>query len=159
MYRWQALNTTYGREGIRNTAAVKVLAATYGPSLGEDAEDAATLMIRHLSDRKPVRDGETLTRLGGYLARLLTRFCAARCIADQHRAELEAATRTIWWQCVRAAVRSGAPGLLQVYHRQRLLTEGVRPSRTDVAMAVLVGLARMMRRVGSPVVANLAKAG
>jgi GT2 family glycosyltransferase len=159
VYRWHASNTTYGREEALNAAAVRVLAEAYGPLLKDEAEDAATLVIRHLSDRKPVRDGVTLARLGGYLSRLLTGFCTARGIAAQQRAELGAVSGMIWWQCARAAVRAGAPGLLRDYLRQRVLTEGFRPSRTDVAMSVVVGLARAMRRDGSPVIANPGKGG
>jgi glycosyltransferase involved in cell wall biosynthesis len=159
VYRWHASNTTYGREDALNANAVKVLAGAYAPLLGGDAEDAATLVIRHLSDRKPARDRGTLARLGGYLTRLLAGFCAARGIDRRRQVELETETGTIWWRCVRAAVRSGAPGLLRVYRGQRVLADGFRPTRADVAMSVLAGLARMMRRFGSPVIANPAKAG
>jgi glycosyltransferase involved in cell wall biosynthesis len=146
VYRWHARNTTYGREDALNANAVKVLVAAYAPLLGEDAADAATLMIRHLSDRKPVRDAATLGRLGLYLARLLAGFCAAHGVDAGQRAELEAVTGTIWWRCVRAAGRAGAPRLLRAYRAQPGLAAAFRPSHVDVAISALVGLARGMRQ-------------
>ena len=142
VYRWHASNTTYGREDALNANAVKVLAAAYAPLLGANAEDAATLVIRHLSDHKPARDGATLARLGSYLTRLLAAFGGAHGLAAPHRAELAAVTGTIWWRCVRAAMRSGAPGLLLAYRAQPALAAAFRPAHVDVAISALVGLAR-----------------
>ena len=142
VYRWHAGNTSHGREDALNANAVKVLEAAYAPLLGADAADAATLVIRHLSDRKPVRDAATLARLGGYLTRLLMGFGAAPGIDAQQRATLESVTGTIWWRCVRAAARSGVPGLLGQYRAQSALSAAFRPSRVDRALSALVGLAR-----------------
>jgi glycosyltransferase involved in cell wall biosynthesis len=150
VYRWHSGNTTHGREDALNANAVKVLTAAYAPLLGDTAEDAATLVIRHLSDRRPVRDGATLARLGLYLTRLLAAFCAVEGLAAPQRAELEAVTGTIWWRTVRAAMRSGAPSLLQAYRAQPALAAGFRPARVDEAMSMLVGLARgAIRRLRS----------
>jgi glycosyltransferase involved in cell wall biosynthesis len=145
VYRWHARNTTYGREDALNANAVKVLAAAYAPLLGADAEDAATLAIRHLSDRKPVRDGATLARLGSCLTRLLAAFCAVHGIDARQQTELYAVTGTIWWRSVRAAMRSGAPRLLPAYRAQPALASAFRPSHVDVAISALVGLARGTR--------------
>ena len=145
VYRWHARNTTYGREDALNANAVKVLAAAYASLLGDAAEDAATLVICHLSDRKPVRDGATLARLGGYLTRLLAAFCAVHGIDAPRRAQLEAVTGTIWWRSVRAAMRSGAPRLLRAYRAQPAMAAAFRPSHVDVALSALVGLARGTR--------------
>jgi len=146
VYRWHASNTTYGREDALNANAVKVLAAAYSPLLGdaaqEEAEEAATLVIRHLSDRKPARGGTTLARLGGYLTRLLAAFCEAHGLSARQRAELEAVTGMIWWRSVRGAVRSGAPGLLHAYRAQPALAAAFPPARIDVAISALVGVAR-----------------
>ncbi len=144
VYRWHADNTTYGREAALNANAVRVLAAAYAPLLGAEAADAATLVIRHLSDRKPVRDGATLARLGSYLTRLLAAFFLAQDLDARQRAELATVTGTIWWRTVRAAARSGAPGLLQAYRAQPGLAAAFRPRRADVTASALVGLARRM---------------
>jgi GT2 family glycosyltransferase len=142
VYRWHARNTTYGREDALNANAVKVLEAAYAPPLGADAADAAMLVIRHLSDRKPVRDGATLARLGSYLSRLLEAFGAAQAIDAAQRATLASVTGTIWWRCVRAAMRSGMPGLRGQYGAQPALSAAFRPSQVDQALSALVGLAR-----------------
>jgi glycosyltransferase involved in cell wall biosynthesis len=142
VYRWHARNTSHGREDALNANAVKVLEAACAPLLGADAQDAATLVIRHLSDRKPVRDAATLARLGGYLTRLLVGFGTAPGIDAQQRATLASVTGTIWWRCVRAAARSGVPGLLGQYRAQSALSAAFRPSRVDLALSALVGLAR-----------------
>ena len=142
VYRWHARNTSHGREDALNANAVKVLAAAYAKLLGDAAEDAATLVIRHLSDRKPVPDGATLARLGGYLTRLLGTFCAAHELDARQRAELESVTGTIWWRSVRAAMRSGAPRSLLAYRAQPALAAAFRPSQVDVALSALVALAR-----------------
>jgi hypothetical protein len=142
VYRWHAGNTTYGREDALNANAMKVLEAAYAPLLGADAADAATLVIRHLSDCKPVRDAATLARLGGYLTRLLAAFCAAHGIDAPQRAALATVTGTIWWRIVRAAARSGAPGMLQAYGTQPGLAAAFRPRRADLAVSALIGLAR-----------------
>ncbi len=142
VYRWHGSNTTYGREDALNANAVKVLAAAYAPLLKGDATDAATLVIRHLSDRRPVHDRATLERLGGYLSRLLAAFCVLQEVAAPQRADIEAATVGIWWRTARAAIRSGAPGLLQAYRAQSFLTAGFRPPRIDEAISTVVGLLR-----------------
>ncbi len=142
VYRWHASNTTYGREDALNANAVKVLEAAYASLLGTDAQDAATLVIRHLSDRKPVRDAATLSRLGRYLTRLLVAFCAAHGIETLQRAKLESVTGAIWWRCVRAVVRSGVPGLLGQYRAQSALSVAFRPSNVDRALSALLGVAR-----------------
>ena len=142
VYRWHTRNTSHGREDALNANAVKVLGAAYAPLLGADAADAATLVIRHLSDRQPVRDAVTLARLGSYLTRLLVGICAAPGIDASQRAALESVTGTIWWRCVRAAVRTGVPGLVGQYRAQSVLSAAFRPSRVDLAVSALVGLAR-----------------
>jgi GT2 family glycosyltransferase len=142
VYRWHARNTSHGREDALNANAVKVLEAAYTPLLGTDAQGAATLVIRHLSDRQPVRDGATLARLGSYLTRLIVGFCAAHGIDASQRARLESVTGASWWRCVRAAARSGVPGRLREYRAQSALSAAFRPSHLDLALSALVGLAR-----------------
>ena len=152
VYRWHAHNTTHGREDALNANAVKVLAGAYAPLLGDDAQDAATLVIRHLSDRKPVRDGATLARLGGYLTRLLAGFGAAHAIDARGLAALEAVTGAIWWRTARAAIRSGVPGLLRQYRGQPGLAAAFQPVPGDMVRAMAVGAARrvLRRQTGGP---------
>jgi len=83
-----------------------------------------------------------MARLGGYLTRLLVAFCVMHELAAPQRAALETVTGTIWWRTVRAAIRSGAPGVLQAYRTQPVLTAGFRPARVDEVMSMLVGAVR-----------------
>jgi glycosyltransferase involved in cell wall biosynthesis len=145
VYRWHARNTTYGREDALNANAVKVLAAVYGPLLGEDATDAATLVIRHLSDRKPARDRATLGRLGSYLARLLAGFCVTHRIDARQQTALAYVAGTIWWRCVRAAGRAGAPALLACYGLCPDLAAAYCPSAVDRVATALIGGMRKVR--------------
>ena len=151
---WHADNTTYGREAALNANAVRVLAAAYAPLLGAEAADAATLVIRHLSDRKPVRDGATLARLGSYLTRLLAAFLSgagprratARRAGDRNRNNLvahRARRRPVGRTGPAASLSSAQPGL-------RCRRSG--PRRADVTASALVGLtpSRMLCTVGSP---------
>lgn len=147
VYRWHARNTTYGREDALNANAVKVLAGAYAPLLGDDAQDAATLVIGHLSDRKPVRDAATLERLGVYLSRLLVAFCTRNEIKTRQRAILQTLTGMIWWRTVRAAVRAGAPSLVTQYRACPELAAAFRPPRFAAITATLVGALRKAGRL------------
>ena len=89
VYRWHGSNTARANRERLMANAAKILSEAYAPLLGDDAEDAAVLVLRHLSHRQPATDPATLHRLGTCLERLLERvlrgepplFTAAR----QHR--------------------------------------------------------------------------
>jgi GT2 family glycosyltransferase len=145
VYRWHSRNTTYGREYELNANAVKVLAAAYAPLLGDAAPDAATLVIRHLSDRQPVQDRMTLDRLGAMLERLLQAFCGMQALDAAQQARLARVTGRIWWHSVRAAGRAGSPWLLASYGRPSVLADAFRPPRSRVITSAIVGTARLVR--------------
>ena len=147
VYRWHATNTTYGREDALNANAVKVLATAYAPLLGADAEDAATLVIRHLSDRKPVRDAATLERLGAYLTRLLVSFCKRNKFDAPERAALQMVTGMIWWRTVRAAARAGTPSLVARYRACPDLAAAFTPPAFAAFGAMVVGTLRKARQL------------
>jgi glycosyltransferase involved in cell wall biosynthesis len=146
VYRWHAHNTTYGNEDRQNASAMKVLRTAYAPWLGADAEAAARLVVRHLSDRKPVHDAATLDQLGGYFERLLDGFCAAHCGASADRQRIRAVSGEIWWRIVRASVRAGAPGLLGHYRRRPGLAADFRPPPVDKVASLAIGVVRSGRR-------------
>lgn len=142
VYRWHSANTSYGREATLNANAVRVLAGTYAPLLGEAATAAATLVIRHLSNRKPARDAATLEQLGTTLERLLAAFGAAQRLDTAQRARLARVTGGIWWRCVRAAARAGAPSLLNQYETCPSLAGAFRPSACDRFCTATIGTLR-----------------
>ena len=145
VYRWHVSNTTYGRAAALHAAAAKVLAAAYRPLLGPDAEDAAALVIQHLSDRQPAREGDALARLGRYLARLLAHFSRRHQLQADQSAKLMEVTGMIWWRTVRATVRSGRPTLLKAYRAESALTSAFQPPRADIWMSTVMGFVRGIR--------------
>jgi glycosyltransferase involved in cell wall biosynthesis len=144
VYRWHATNTTWAGQQRLNANAERVLRGAYRAWLGEDAADAARLVVRHLSDREPVRDAATLDRLGSYLERLLQGFTAATKLAPDDRTRVAAAAGEGWWNTVRAAVRAGSPLLARAFRSHRLLAAGFRPSATDRAVSIAIGSVRAL---------------
>jgi glycosyltransferase involved in cell wall biosynthesis len=144
VYRWHATNTTWAGQERLNANAERVLCMAYHDWLGEDAADAARLVVRHLSDRKPIRDATTLGRLGSYLERLLRCFLAANALTPEERTRVAAAAGEGWWNAVRASVRTGAPGLARAYRSHPLLAAGFRPPALDRVVSIAVGGARVL---------------
>jgi len=144
VYRWHATNTTWTAQERLNENAARVLCNVYCAWLGEDAADAARLVVRHLSHREPVRDAATLARLGSYLERLLQCFTAANALAPDDRTRVAAAAGEGWWNAVRASVRTGAPALARAYRSYPLLAAGFRPPALDQVVSIAVGGARLL---------------
>ncbi len=130
-YRYHASNTSHAEPAALNRAAAQVLAEAYRPWLGEGAEGAAMLVVRHLSDRQPVRDGVTLRRLGEVLETLLGGFGGAD-LAGVDRERIAGIAGRAWWRSVRAAVRSGHPWLIWGWGGASRLAGAYRPGWRDV---------------------------
>lgn len=144
VYRWHETNTTWAGQERLNANAERVLRGAYLGWLGEDAADAGRLVVRHLSQREPVRDAATLDRLGSYLERLLQSFIAANALAPEDRSLVVAAAGEGWWNTVRAAVRAGVPALARAYRSRPLLAAGFRPPALDRVVSIAVGGARLL---------------
>jgi GT2 family glycosyltransferase len=143
-YRWHASNTTHTQAERMFDRASAILARSYAPWLGPDSDAAARLVVRHLSDRQPVRDVATLARLGGFLERLLTGFCRQHAVDPAARAQIEAHAGRVWWRVVRSAIRSGTPLALRQYRRSTL-RRGFKPRLPDVIASVAIGSLRATR--------------
>ncbi|HSU05701.1 MAG TPA: glycosyltransferase family 2 protein [Acetobacteraceae bacterium] len=144
VYRWHATNTARaGRETLLANA-VKVLRAAYAEWLGNDAEDAAQLVVRHLSHRTPVPDSTILNQLGSYLERLLNGFCTAHGLAAPERTQVAALAGKVWWGAVRASVRTGNPNLARTFRDWPGLVAAFQPRVTDRAVSVAIGGARRL---------------
>ena len=120
-YRWHAANTSHARRPALTRAAERVLARACGVLLGPgasaaEAMQAATLLVRHVSDREPADGAAALQRLGVWLDRLLARFLATPGLSEAERDLVRAHAAATWWDVVRAAARSGRPGLLRLRH-------------------------------------------
>lgn len=142
VYRWHRTNTARaGRERLMANAA-KILRSAYLPLLGDDADEAALLVLRHLSLREPTDNRVTLHRLGACLDRLLDGFCTINNLSPADREKIAALAGEIWWQTVRAAIRKGRPSLLPVFGRHQRLANASPPHLLDQAVSVAVGVAR-----------------
>ncbi|WP_149535353.1 glycosyltransferase family 2 protein [Siccirubricoccus phaeus] len=144
-YRWHQANTTHAAAALLTARAEAVLATAYRPFLGEGAEAAAKLAVRHLSDRQPVREAAVLPALGEVLRRLLAGFSAG--LAPAERAVVAADAGRLWWRVARAAARSGQPWLLRHWRAEPGLAAGFRPGVGDVAASAAIGLLRAARRL------------
>ena len=142
VYRWHGANASHGlRERLHDRAAA-VLADGYRPWLGGEAAAAASLVVRHLSDRRPVPDTATLARLGHVLERVRDGYCAATLPDPQTRARIEAHAARTWWLAARAAIRSGTPAALLAWRAAKTLRVGFRPAATDLAASLAIGVVR-----------------
>lgn len=142
VYRWHDSNASHGLMECLHDRAAAVLAQAYAPWLGDAAPEAASLVVRHLSNRRPVPDAATLARLGHVLERVLAGFCAATAPDPAMRACIEAHVARIWWLAARAAIRSGVPGALRCWRDARALRRGFRPGPADIAESVAIGVVR-----------------
>ena len=141
-YCYHADNASLARTAALNARAARVLAAAYAPWLGDDAAAAAELVVRHLSDRQPVRDPATLERIGRILERLLQGFCRTHALSAIDRARIAALAGEAWWRTARGAIRSGAPGMIRRWRARNLLVSGLRPTLADMAASIAIGAIR-----------------
>jgi GT2 family glycosyltransferase len=141
-YRYHAANASRARAAAMNANATRVLCNAYAPLLGEEAGQAADLVIKHLSDRQPAADAVTLERIGRVLERLLERFCAVHDLAAADRHRIAQLAGEAWWRTARGAIRRGAPGMLRPYWARQLLNADFRPAFRDVAASVAIGAVR-----------------
>lgn len=142
-YRWHATNTSHREGGVLFDRAVRVLAAAYAPWLDPgEATGAATLVVRHLSDRQPVPDATTLARLGGWLERLLADFCARHALAPAERALVATHAAGLWWRVVRSAMRAGQPLAIRQARAWPGLCQDQGPGLADRLGSFGIGLLR-----------------
>lgn len=87
-----------------HASATRVLAETYAPVLGDAADAAAALIVRHVMAQAPVPDRATLGRIGTILAALQDAF-----LADREPDEND--VRLIRWETARRWARIGRAGL------------------------------------------------
>ena len=145
-YRHHQTNTTHSVKPTMDANAAAVLAEVYAPFLGAEAEDAARLIVRHVTNGRPPPDAATLRRLGFYLHRLLEGFLETYRPAPADAAQIREFTGQVWWHSVRAAMRRGRPWLLAEHLHARSLRAGFRASLADAAASFAIGLLRARPR-------------
>lgn len=139
-YRWHAGNTTHRRAGTLHENASRALAEAIADRFGAAAPQTASLIVRHLHERRPVGDAATLDALGAALARLLQ---------DFDDAAVHAAAARDWWRLARAGLRSGQPWLLTRFRAQHALRQGYAPPAADLAASLAIGALRAVTGRGS----------
>jgi glycosyltransferase involved in cell wall biosynthesis len=138
-YRWHAANASHA-QGLRLFGnAVKVLARAYRDWFGDEAESAAALVVRHLSDRVPVSDARSLDQLARYIRRLLAEFLAAHPLDRAERENIERHAGRILWRATRSAIRAGRPWLASVLLAEPTLTRRHTVPLWDAAASLVVG--------------------
>jgi hypothetical protein len=142
-YRNHQSNTTHSVKPTMDANAAAILAAVYAPFLGAEAEDAARLIVRHVTNGRAPPDGATLRRLGFYLHRLLEGFLETYRPAPADEARIREFTGQVWWHSVRAAMRRGRPWLVGEHLRARALRAGFHASLGDAAASFAIGLLRV----------------
>lgn len=141
-YRYHQTNASRLRQESMAGAAARVLATAYVPWLGEEAAEAAALLVRHLSVRIPPEDVATLERVGALLERLVAAFCARHARDEADRARVARLAGESWWRCVRGTMRSGRPAAWRAYGRAATLARAFAPPAGEAWGSFLVGLAR-----------------
>ncbi|WP_375383401.1 glycosyltransferase family 2 protein [uncultured Sphingomonas sp.] len=87
-------------------SATRVMAEAYAPVLGDEAEPAATLVVRHVMGQVPVPDRATLARLGAILVTLQQDFLDRRPVDDRDVTLIRWETARRWARIGRAALRT-----------------------------------------------------
>lgn len=145
-YRYHGGNASLVSADRLNRNAARVLTGAYAPWLGQSSMVAAELVVRHLSDRRPMRDRATLLRLGEILEALLAGYSVGHRLLGADVARVAVIAGQAWWRCVRASVRSGSPWLIGAYGQPRVLAAAFRPDWRDVVISVGVGSVRRLLR-------------
>ncbi|MEG3089569.1 glycosyltransferase family 2 protein [Sphingomonas sp. PB4P5] len=127
-------------------SAAIVLADAYRAPFGDEAQEMADLIVRHMMHDVPVPDGATLLRLGQALARLQAHFFETHDVDIESRRLIRWETARRWGLASRYALRRGTIGLQDaVAARPDHLGLG-HNGFDDLVMSRLLGRARVARR-------------
>lgn len=145
-YRSHSGGASQRHTGRMIASATQVLENAYYQTLGEGAEEAATLIATHIMAGIPVGDRDTLKRLGTLVAMLQASYIDARMPDRESVRLIRWETARLWWRIGRNAVRSGTIGLSDAI--------AVRPDHLglgyagleDLIVSGVIGRARAARR-------------
>ena len=141
-YSFHPASASYRSATRLDDNAARVLAGAYARWLGDDAAEAAALAVRHWLNRRPPRDAVTLDRLGGFLKRLLSAFCAPDGPGHAAPDRIAVLAGETWWRTVRSATRGGAPWLIGRYGAYQPLSAAFRPPPSDRFVSFTAGVVR-----------------
>jgi len=111
IYRLHEGNTYKQQEETMAASAVKVLEPAYRKLFGDEAEEAALLVVRHLSRGQPVADEQALQRLCSVIDTLNRSFPQAEAADAATRIALLRHASTLWERMLRTSARDGTLGV------------------------------------------------
>ncbi|GGO98790.1 glycosyltransferase family 2 protein [Stakelama pacifica] len=124
-------------------AAVRLLSEEHARLLGMVDKRDTELIVRHVMARHPVRDAESLYRMFGLVERLQAAFIAKRDLSGDMLEAVRSDTAQLWWRACRAAIRSGAVQLHEMWAIRAPAGNG--PSH-DLIVSAMIGRMRARRR-------------
>jgi glycosyltransferase involved in cell wall biosynthesis len=127
VYRIHPKNTSLKYEEIMIENAIKVLIPSYANWFGDKAHDAASLVVRLLSARRPATSLDALDRLGRYLESLIVAFCAENNVADHDRRRITKSAAQLWWLAVSQGAQHGIAGAHGLFHGRVVSATDWRP--------------------------------
>lgn len=145
-YRSHGGGLSQRQTSAMEACSVRVLADCHQALFGEDAEQRAALLVRHVMARDPVPDRARLALLGDSIARLQDDFIARNRPDDEDIRLIRWETARLWARIGRAGLRSGSIDLSDAI-AVRPDHMGLGYARLDeLALSRLVGGVRRARR-------------
>jgi GT2 family glycosyltransferase len=128
VYRIHPENASLRHEEIMIGNAIKVLMPRYSVWFGDKAEDAASLIVRILSARRPAPTIEVLDRLGQYLDILTAAFVEENQLGNADRKRIARSAAQFWWQAVAQTAQRGVAGARAMFHTRIASATDWRPT-------------------------------
>jgi glycosyltransferase involved in cell wall biosynthesis len=159
VYRIHPENTSLKYEEIMIRNAIKVLLPSYSAWFGDEAQDAASLVVRHLSARRPATTLDVLDRLGRYLETLIVAFAKDNNVDDADRRRITKSAAQLWWLAISQGAQHGVAGAYALFPTRIISATDWRPTwqqrlnsylRTSpLARRVWIACAALLARAGS----------
>ena len=151
VYRIHEKNTFRIYEETMIENAIKVLVPAYSAWFGDKSQDAASVVVRTLSARKPAASIEMLDRLGHYLEALIAGFAEQNDLDASARGRITRSAAQLWWQAVSQAAENGVAGAHALFPTRIVSAVSWRPTRRQRLYSYLrtSRLARSVRRASA----------
>lgn len=128
VYRIHPKNASLKYEETMIENAIKVLIPSYSVWFGDVAHDAASLVVRLLSARRPAASIEILDRLGRYLETLMLAFVAENKVGDVDRRRIAKSAAQLWWLAISLGAQHGISGAYALFHTRIISSTDWRPT-------------------------------
>jgi glycosyltransferase involved in cell wall biosynthesis len=128
VYRIHPKNASLKYEETMIENAIKVLIPSYSVWFGDQAHDAASLVVRLLSARHPAKSLEILDRLGRYLETLIAAFTAENKVDEFDRRRIAKSAAQLWWLAISQGAQHGVAGAYALFRTRIVSSTDWRPS-------------------------------